>query len=255
MYLPRSADGTGVPVSGSEVFRAIAPCAWNAKPIEARKRPFCSSQSLELSRHFQVCAIAKATDADNLARKSFRHPWILVMRKSVIPAALGLSVFLGTGAMAADATVPVKSVMDSTVSNWASGDSDWQDIFDESKLPQLYSKDFATKYRAAAQFPAEDDGISPFDYDVIVGGQDACPLQDLTISPHAPAGGKTEVVAQFKKSTCNGPDPEYQAYTSVRFEVIEEGGKPVIDDILTTDENGNVISLKDSMQEIAKQQQ
>jgi hypothetical protein len=177
------------------------------------------------------------------------------MRKLLIPTALGLSFFLGAEAMAADATVPVKSVMDATVSNWASGDNDWQDIFDESKLSQLYSKDFIAKYRAAAQFPAEDDGISPFDYDIIVGGQDACPLQDLTISPHAPSNGKTEVVAQFKKSACNGTDADAQAYTSVRFEVIEEGGKPLIDDILTTNENGDVGSLKDTMQEISKQQQ
>ncbi len=168
-----------------------------------------------------------------------------------------MSPFAGQ-AMAADveAVAPVKAVMDATVSNWAGGDSDWQDIFDDSKLSQLYSKDFVAKYQAAAQFPAADeDGISPFDYDVIVGGEDACPLEDLTISPNAPSDGKTEVVAQFKKSTCMGTDAAYQTYTSVRFEVIEEGGKPVIDDILTTDESGNVGSLREAMQAIVKQQQ
>ncbi|TCR82103.1 hypothetical protein [Rhizobium sp. BK376] len=178
------------------------------------------------------------------------------MRKLLSAAALGLFVSLASGAIAADAVAPVKAVMDATVANWAGGDSDWQDIFEESKLNQLYSKDFIEKYKAAAQFPAVDeDGISPFDYDVIVGGEDACPLEDLTISPQAPSNGKTEVVAQFKKSTCMGTDPQYQAYTSVRFEVLEEGGKAVIDDIMTTDDSGNVSSLKDAMQAIVKQQQ
>src|SRR4051812_6018728 len=77
---------------------------------------------------------------------------------------------------AADATAPVKEIMKDTQKNWAGDNSDWIDIFDEATLNRLYSKDFGDKYKAAAQNPAADeDGISPFDYDVIVNGQDACP--------------------------------------------------------------------------------
>lgn len=159
-------------------------------------------------------------------------------------------------ALAADATAPVKVIMDATVSNWAGGDSDWQDIFDENKLDERYSKDLIAKYKAAAQFPAADeDGISPFDYDVIVGGQDACPLQDLNIAPQAPKGETTEVIATFKSSACQGSDAASQAVTTVRFEVIQEAGKPVIDDIITVDEGGQSNSLKSVMQDIVKQQQ
>ncbi|MFK0163109.1 hypothetical protein [Rhizobium sp. NPDC090279] len=159
-------------------------------------------------------------------------------------------------ALAADATTPVKAIMDATVSNWAGGDSDWQDIFDESKLKDFYSKDFAAKYEAAAQFPAADeDGISPFDYDVIVNAQDACPLEDLKVAAQPPAGNVTEVLATFKKSTCMGSDADYQKTTTVRFEVIQEGGKPVIDDIITIDDNGNPSALKSVMQDLVKQQQ
>lgn len=178
-----------------------------------------------------------------------------------IAAAALLSVFLplsiGAGsALAADVTTPVKAVMDATVSNWAGGDSDWQDIFDENTLADRYSKDFIAKYKAAAQFPAADeDGISPFDYDVIVGGQDACPLQDLNIAPQPPKGDATEVIATFKKLACQGSDADSQATTTVRFEVVQEGGKPVIDDIITVDEGGQSNSLKDVMQDIVKQQQ
>jgi opacity protein-like surface antigen len=178
-----------------------------------------------------------------------------------IAAAALLAVFLPLSlsaslAAAADATTPVKVVMDATVSNWAGGDSDWQDIFDDSKLKDLYSKDFVAKYQAAAQFPAADeDGISPFDYDVIVGGQDACPLQDLNIAPQVPKGDTTEVIATFKKSTCMGTDADYQGTTTVRFEVVQEAGKPVIDDIVTVDDAGQSNSLKSAMQDIVKQQQ
>jgi hypothetical protein len=178
-----------------------------------------------------------------------------------IAAAALLAVFLSLSlsavpAAAADVTTPVKEVMDATVSNWAGGDSDWQDIFDESKLDERYSKDLITKYKAAAQFPAADeDGISPFDYDVIVGGQDACPLQDLDIVAQAPKSETTEVVATFKTLACQGSDANSQAVTTVRFEVIQEAGKPVIDDIITVDEGGQSNSLKSVMQDIVKQQQ
>ena len=159
-------------------------------------------------------------------------------------------------ALAADATGPVKVIMDATVSNWAGGDSDWQDIFGDDKLKDVYSKDFGAKYQAAAQFPAADeDGISPFDYDVIVNAQDACPLQDVTITAQPPKNNVTEVLASFKKSTCMGSDADYQKTTTVRFEVIEEGGRSVVDDILTNDDNGNPSSLKSVMQDLVKQQQ
>lgn len=159
-------------------------------------------------------------------------------------------------ALAADATAPVKVIMDATVSNWAGGDSDWQDIFDDSKLKDLYSKDFAAKYQAAAQFPAADeDGISPFDYDVIVNAQDACPLEDMKLTGLPPKGDVTEVLATFKKATCMGSDADYQKTTTVRFEVIQEAGRPVIDDIITIDDNGNPSSLKSVMQDLVKQQQ
>src|SRR5215813_11651008 len=86
--------------------------------------------------------------------------------KTIAIVIASLIVFSGA-AHAADATAPVKEVMDATKSNWADNNSDWTDIFDASRLDHLYSKDFVAKYQAAAQFPAaDDDGISPFDYDV-----------------------------------------------------------------------------------------
>ncbi len=153
--------------------------------------------------------------------------------------------------LAADATAPVKEIMADTQKNWAGDNSDWIDIFEDGVLGRLYSKDFGEKYKAAAQNPAADeDGISPFDYDVIVNGQDACPLQDLSMASGQPANGTTEVTVKFKAATCMDGTPEKDAFTTVRFEVIEEAGNAVIDDIMIQGEEGP-ISLKEAMVQIA----
>ncbi len=157
---------------------------------------------------------------------------------------------------AADATAPVKEIMEATTKNWSGADEDWQDIFDDSRLTRIYSKDFVTKYRAAMQNPAADeDGVSPFDYDVIVNGEDACPLQDMTYTPKPGENGATEVVVTFKKQTCMDGIEDKQALTTVRFEVLDEGGKPVVDDVFTEGDPGQPAnSLKNTMVQIAKGQ-
>lgn len=174
------------------------------------------------------------------------------MKKISLPLAILLG--LSAPAFAGDATAPVKEIMDATMKNWSGTDADWIDIFDDSRLTRLYSKDFVTKYQAAVQNPAADeDGISPFDYDVIVNGQDACPLQDLAYAPKAAANGTTEVVVTFKKATCMDDGSDKQAVTTVRFEVIDEAGKPVIDDVITAGDPGQPDnSLKNTMVQIAK---
>ncbi|TLX09336.1 hypothetical protein [Rhizobium sp. MHM7A] len=158
--------------------------------------------------------------------------------------------------LAADAAEPVKEIMEDTQKNWASDVNDWIDIFEESMLARLYSKDFGDKYKAAAQNPAADeDGISPFDYDVIVNGQDACPLQDLSIESGQPANNATEVTVKFKAATCMEGAPNKDDFTTVRFEVIEENGKSVIDDIMVHGEGGlGPTSLKEIMVLIARGQ-
>ncbi len=174
------------------------------------------------------------------------------MKKFALTFAVLLSV--SAPAFAGDPTAPVKEIMDATIKNWSGTDSDWVDIFDDSRLTRLYSKDFVTKYRAAVQNPAADeDGISPFDYDVIVNGQDACPLQDLAYAPKAAVNGTTEVVVTFKKATCMDDGSDKQAVTTVRFEVIDEGSNSVIDDVITEGDAGQPPnSLKNTMVLIAK---
>ncbi|NNH59589.1 hypothetical protein HLI01_22900 [Rhizobium laguerreae] len=173
--------------------------------------------------------------------------------KTIAVVIASLIAFSGKG-HAADIIAPVKEIMEATKSNWADNNSDWTDIFDASRLDHLYSRDFVAKYQAAAQFPAIDDGISPFDYDVIVNGQDACPLEDLTMAAAPVVDGVAEVAVRFKKSACSDA-PDAKDYTTVHFLVVEEGGKPVIDDIVTENiETQARDSLKATLALIAKGQ-
>ncbi|MGV8936779.1 MAG: hypothetical protein ACOH2J_06620 [Allorhizobium sp.] len=155
--------------------------------------------------------------------------------------------------LAGDPLAPVRAVMDMTVSNWAEGSDGSKDIFAADILPKIYSRDFADKYRAAAKFPAFDDGGSPFDYDVIVNGQDGCALQDISMVPDAPKAGVTDVMVKFRNTTCFGSEPEYQGFRELHFSVIDEGGKAVIDDIHSQLDEVKFGSLKADMVEIAKQ--
>jgi hypothetical protein len=151
---------------------------------------------------------------------------------------------------AADVADPVKEIMDATVSNWSGADTEWINIFDAAKIDQRFSRDFVAKYHEAEKHPATEDGISPFDYDVVVNGQDACPLKDISITPEPPADGKREVVVRFRKMDC-ADGPEAQEVSTVRFELIDEGGKPVIDDIVNEDsETKEPTSLKAIMTDI-----
>lgn len=165
-----------------------------------------------------------------------------------------VSLAFPVGSQAADIPHPVQEIMDATVSNWAGEDSDWIDIFAPEKLGQLYSKDFVAKYEEAAKHPAVDDGISPFDYDVIVGGQDACPLEDIKMTPQRAAGGQDEIVVSFRAMAC-AEGEEAKAVSTVRFELVTEDGKPVVDDIMLEDaETKATSSLKATMDDIAKEQ-
>lgn len=177
------------------------------------------------------------------------------MIRSTLAAAL---VLLPSLAFAADATGPVREIMDVVTKNWqdVSDDNDnppeYVDYFNDEFLPRLYSKDFIAKYREAAKYPAYEDNGSPFDYDVIAMGQDGCSIKDLKIEPQAPVNGATTVRTTFDNTHCFGErEPDWKP-AEVDFSVIEEDGRPVIDDIFRPQDN-DPGSLKAEMQEITKE--
>lgn len=171
----------------------------------------------------------------------------------LVPAVLGLAaaVFAAGSALAADPTAPVKEIMTATEANWADDGSEFQDLFSEDRLNRLYSAEFLALFRKASDNEFARESGTPFDYDVIVNAQDGCPLEDVSIKPQSSSGGRTVVVARFKSTTCFGDDPDFQKPTETRFDVVEEGGRAVIDDIHTPDGDGGYSSLKKEMQTIA----
>lgn len=169
----------------------------------------------------------------------------------ISPILLLVSTLCAIPAQAADVTQPVKVVMEVTVASWAENGDPGRTIFSEDLLKTLYSRNFVERYRAAAKFPAFDGGDSPFDYDVITNSQDGCPVKDLSITSQPPKAGVAVVVAKFNNTACFGSEAEYQALQEVRFDVIEEQGKPVIADIHTSLGDNEYGSLLADMEAIA----
>ncbi|MFC3164289.1 hypothetical protein [Ciceribacter thiooxidans] len=157
-------------------------------------------------------------------------------------------------AFAADATAPVKSIMDVAAGNWSETSPTANDVFDNQRLDQLFSADFARTYREASKHPAYDlpEGEttgSPFDYDPIAGGQDGCAFENIRIEDD----GDGQVTALFNNRKCLGDDPAYQEDTVLIFHVVEEQGRAVIDDMYRVEDGQSGKSLKDELRDIAGQ--
>ncbi|MBP1857005.1 hypothetical protein [Rhizobium herbae] len=151
---------------------------------------------------------------------------------------------------ASDPAAPVNEIMQEAVKGWAEDAQPGEDYFSEARLGRIYSQEFARTYHAAAKFPAYDGGDSPFDYDVIVSGQDGCSIKDLSIAAGPETDGKSDVKVTFDNTHCFGERAADWKPSELHFLVIEEGGHPVIDDIVRTGEAG---SLKVELQGIASQ--
>lgn len=153
-------------------------------------------------------------------------------------------------AHAADPAVPVKEIMQEAVKGWAEEPQQGEDYFSAGRLSRIYSADFAKAYREAAKFPAYDEGDSPFDYDVIISGQDSCSINDLSIVAGPETAGKSDVKVTFDNTHCFGDRAADWKPSELHFIVMEEGGREVIDDIVRTGESG---SLKAELQAIARE--
>lgn len=167
-------------------------------------------------------------------------------------ALLAFGLVLPGAALAADVTAPVREIMTMTESNWSESGAEYQDIFDGSRLKMLFSSDFAARYGKAMQGEYARESGSPFDFDVIVNGQDGCPLKNVSITAAPAKGAVTEVTARFQAMTCFGQEAEYQAYNETRFNVIVENGKPVVDDIVLS-MDGTPFSIKSELAGLAGQ--
>lgn len=156
---------------------------------------------------------------------------------------------------AAEPTDPVKEVMKITEDNWNTSDSDMKYLFEADPLARLFSKRFQTTYAEAAKHPAYDTDNNqpgdPFGYDVVTASQDGCPLQDIKMTSKPGAKGGTDVQVTFKQWACLDDTEMKNSVSEVYFDVIQEDGKNVIDDIRRVTD-GEKDSLFEEMQLIAK---
>lgn len=158
-------------------------------------------------------------------------------------------------AFAADPGLPVRQIMDITVKNWSGEAEEWKYIFDEDMLTSVFSRTFADEYREAAKKPAYDsedkDPGDPFGYDVVTSSQDGCPIADLSITPGEVKDGVTDVTVTFKLWGCMDEAEMKAMVNEIHFDVIDEGGKPVINDMHRVGDDGRD-SLLQEMAVIAK---
>jgi hypothetical protein len=135
---------------------------------------------------------------------------------------------------------------------WSDNPPETLDYFEPERLSRLYSAAFIATYKEARKHPAfelepgQTEG-DPFGYDVIVNSQDGCPLEDLNVAKSGEEGGVTTVTATFKLWRCSSDPAERDFPSEVRFRIIEENGRPVIDDIVRM-LDGEGLSLVEEMQ-------
>ena len=160
-------------------------------------------------------------------------------------------------AFAVDATQPVKAIMDLAKKTWVPGANSDENYFDVAHL-KYFSAEFTKTFHEAEKHPAydTDTGIGyPFEYDVIVGGQDSCELKDIKISAGEAVDGNTPVAVTFNNKSCMEGE-EAKDMTHLTFVVTEEKGKAVIDDIIREGEGSQETtnSLRDEMDKIIEGQ-
>ncbi len=161
----------------------------------------------------------------------------------------------GAGAALADPVDPVKGVMSLAERIWSDPPATDEYYFDAKNLGQFYSAGFIEAFRIAEKNPAipVDEGGTegyPFDYDVITSSQDGCPLKDIKIVAGAASGEATPVTVTFRLWDCLEDAAERERLNALRFMVVNENGRPVINDIIRVEE-GEGISLVEEMREMA----
>jgi hypothetical protein len=156
----------------------------------------------------------------------------------------------------ADPLEPVNDVMNVARQLWSGNAPDELDYFDAERIGRDYSAALIDTYKQARKNPVfglepgQTEG-SPFDYDIIANSQDGCPLEDIKTAITGEANGVTTVTATFKLWACSEDPAERETLNEVRFEIIEENGRPVINDIKRM-YDGDALSLMEEMTEIAK---
>ena len=161
-----------------------------------------------------------------------------------------LTCLAGGAACAEDIPASVREVMQITSDFWSPKQFK-QSIFDDSRIDRLFSRDFVTLYRAAMKHPIYPNGKTPFDFDIVVQGQDSCTLDDMKISQYEMDAPGNFYEVSFANFACFDDNGDRKRRTTIYFSLVEEGGRTVIDDVLTYENGENEHSTKALMINIA----
>jgi hypothetical protein len=178
------------------------------------------------------------------------------MRSRLSAAVLAASILAcGAADAQADPLDPVKGVMAIAEKMWSDPPTTDEYYFDARNIGQLYSTGFVEAFRIAEKHPAipVDEGGTegyPFDYDVITSSQDGCPLKDILIEAGPASGAATPVKVTFRLWDCLDDPVERERINELRFMVVSQDGRSVIDDIIRI-EDGEEVSLVEEMRDMA----
>ena len=150
-----------------------------------------------------------------------------------------------------DPAVPVREIIKAADHN-AAGPAEYEDYFSKDRLSRLYSEGFSQQYRAAwkAQEADENNGYL-LGSDPVLNAQDGCALKDLSIATEKSTGGRTPVTARFKAFYCLNPQDK-DVETVVRFVVVRQGKRFVIDDIQHVEKGKLSNSLRQTLEELSR---
>ncbi|WP_137134592.1 hypothetical protein [Rhizobium sp. FKY42] len=141
---------------------------------------------------------------------------------------------------------PVKAVMEVAVKGKG-------EYFDPNSLMALYSLAFTRDMVAAMLKTKEKDGEMLLDYDPVIGGQDNCPLKNVTYKQGQQKGKKVTVRVEFSAMGCFGD----KSIRRVDFDLVQEGyAVPTqwyfVDDIRHVEKDGKTtMSLRQQLKEMA----
>lgn len=183
---------------------------------------------------------------DSMSRSMFRK----------ISLTLCALLFCSASALAAttDPMVPVKAVVkmaEASFNENAEVDPEAADYLSQKALKENFSAAFIDEFERGLKKAQEND--EPFiDYDPVSGGQDSCPLKDVTYSAPVEKDGAYDITIHFKSIYCFG-DEFADEVDQTRFHVIIENGKPLIDDIINIFPDTDPISVRQVMDDYFKE--
>jgi len=168
----------------------------------------------------------------------------------------GIAVFAAALAvpavsLAADASTPVREIIDAASHNAASPD-EYEDYFSDDRLGRIYSEAFIDVYRAAwKKQEADENNGYLLGADPILNAQDGCALKDLSIETAEPRDGWTPVYARYKAFYCLNTESK-DLVTDAQFMVVKQSGGFVIDDIQHIKDGEMTNSLRQTLASLAE---